>query len=120
MDRPNEDKYKLIKTNYLTRQNSLTKYVTRINKRIIDYTISIVGLLLLSPFFLLIAFFIRRDSPGPIFFRCYRMGKGGKPFKMIKFRTMYEDPKSYQGPPVTCKEDDRITPFGRWLRDTKI
>ena len=63
---------------------------------------------------------VRRDSPGPAFFRCNRMGKGGKPFKMLKFRTMFEDPKSYQGPPITCEGDDRITPLGHWLRDTKI
>ena len=48
------------------------------------------------------------------------MGKDQRPFKMLKFRTMYERPSSYEGPRVTCNGDERITPFGRWLRDTKI
>lgn len=101
-------------------KSNFTKIVININKRILDIISSIFGLILLSPFFLLLSIMIRRDSPGPAFFRCNRIGKGGKPFKMLKFRTMYEDPKSYQGPPVTCEGDERITPLGHWLRDTKI
>lgn len=48
------------------------------------------------------------------------MGRNGKVFQIIKLRTMYEDPKSYSGPKVTAQDDPRITPFGRWLRDSKI
>jgi lipopolysaccharide/colanic/teichoic acid biosynthesis glycosyltransferase len=48
------------------------------------------------------------------------MGRYGKPFKILKFRTMYEDDHSYNGAPVTAKDDDRITPFGKYLRDTKL
>jgi lipopolysaccharide/colanic/teichoic acid biosynthesis glycosyltransferase len=89
-------------------------------KRFFDICISFLGLVVLSPFFILIGYLIRRDSPGPVFFRCYRMGKDQRPFQMLKFRTMYEDPKSYDGPSITCEGDERITPYGRWLRDTKV
>lgn len=89
-------------------------------KRGFDLIAALIGLALFSPFFVLLAIFIIRDSPGPALFWCLRMGKGGHPFRMLKFRTMYEEPRSYLGLPVTCKDDDRITPLGRWLRDTKI
>jgi diguanylate cyclase (GGDEF)-like protein len=89
-------------------------------KRVFDFTFALVGLILLLPVFLYISILIRQDSPGPVFFWGSRMGKGGKPFKMLKFRTMYERQESYQGPRVTADGDDRITPLGHWLRDTKI
>ena len=89
-------------------------------KRAFDILASVLGLLMLSPFFALIAIGIKRDSDGPVFYRGERSGRGGKSFKMVKFRTMYETPESYNGPPITSNEDDRITPFGRWLRATKL
>lgn len=89
-------------------------------KRLFDILVSAVGLLLLAPFLLLIGLLIRLDSPGPSLFRCQRMGRNQRPFKMLKFRTMYECPQSYEGPPVTFENDERITPIGHWLRDTKI
>jgi lipopolysaccharide/colanic/teichoic acid biosynthesis glycosyltransferase len=75
---------------------------------------------LLSPLLAVIAILIIRESPGPIFYGGWRMGKGGKPFRIWKFRTMYEVPSSYAGPKVTAIGDVRITPFGHWLRDTKV
>ncbi len=81
---------------------------------------SLLGLVLLSPFLLLIAILIKRNSPGPVFYGGKRAGKGNKPFLIWKFRTMYERAESYQGPAVTAKTDKRITPLGHWLRDTKI
>lgn len=89
-------------------------------RRAMDIFTSFLGLLVLSPFFLLISFAIKRDTPGPVFYRGQRAGKGGKPFLILKFRTMYEQPDSYQGPRVTGVGDRRITPLGKWLRDTKI
>jgi len=89
-------------------------------KRIFDITAALIGLILLSPFFALIAILIKRDSPGPVFFWGRRIGRYGLVFKMLKFRTMYETPKSYYGPRVTAKDDDRITVLGKWLRDTKL
>ncbi len=89
-------------------------------KRGFDVVASGIGLFLLSPLFLIIAILIKHDSPGPVFFWCRRMGRHGRPFRMLKFRTMYERPSSYEGPPVTCEGDERITPIGHWLRDTKM
>jgi lipopolysaccharide/colanic/teichoic acid biosynthesis glycosyltransferase len=85
-----------------------------------DIVASFLGLFLLSPVFLLISIAIKRDTPGPVFYRGPRAGKDGKSFLILKFRTMYEQPESYQGPRVTGIGDLRVTPLGKWLRDTKI
>lgn len=92
----------------------------RMFKRSFDITMSLIGLLLLAPVFIYVAALIKRDSPGPVFYWGPRMGKDQKPFKILKFRSMYEDQRSYEGPAITAKGDDRITPLGHWLRDTKI
>lgn len=89
-------------------------------KRVFDLLGALLGLILLSPFFLLIAIWIKRESPGPVFYRGSRLGKDGKPFGILKFRTMYERPASYTGPRLTAHGDNRITPLGHWLRETKI
>jgi lipopolysaccharide/colanic/teichoic acid biosynthesis glycosyltransferase len=89
-------------------------------RRALDIVASFFGLIFLAPAFILIAFLLRRDSAGPTFYRGRRVGKGGRVFNILKFRTMYERPESYAGPCVTATCDDRITPFGRWLRDTKL
>jgi diguanylate cyclase (GGDEF)-like protein len=89
-------------------------------KRAFDFTLALVGLIVFAPIFVYISFLIKRDSPGPVFFWGTRMGRDAKPFKILKFRTMYERIESYQGPPVTADKDARITPLGHWLRDTKI
>ncbi len=81
---------------------------------------SALGLLLISPLLALLALWIKRDSPGPVFYRGPRVGRGGKTFYILKFRTMYERPASYAGPRLTAKDDPRITPIGHWLRDTKL
>jgi lipopolysaccharide/colanic/teichoic acid biosynthesis glycosyltransferase len=100
--------------------NSLQVKVAGLIKRVFDLTAAAIGLILLSPFFALIAILIKRDSPGPVFFWGRRIGRYGLVFKMLKFRTMYETPKSYYGPRVTAKDDERITPLGKWLRNTKL
>ena len=89
-------------------------------RRLLDISISLIGLIVLSPFFLLIAIAIKRSSPGPVFYWGTRAGKNAKPFKILKFRTMYERKESYEGPKVTAEDDERITPFGRILRQTKV
>ncbi len=67
-------------------------------KRCFDLFLSAFGLIVLSPLFLVIAILVKRDSPGPVFFRGPRVGKGGRIFRMLKFRTMHERPESYEGP----------------------
>ncbi|PWH12783.1 MAG: hypothetical protein DDG60_11715 [Anaerolineae bacterium] len=89
-------------------------------KRLFDIIMSLIGIILLAPIGVIIAILIKRDSPGPVFYRGLRAGKDGKPFKILKFRTMYERPESYAGPRVTAQGDTRITPLGAWLRYTKI
>lgn len=89
-------------------------------RRALDILASALGLALLSPFFLVIAIRIRHDSPGPVFYFGPRLGLHGKRFGIVKFRTMYERKESYAGPRITATGDTRITPFGRWLRDTKV
>jgi len=101
-------------------KNSFRTLLGKIFKRFFDFTVALIGLMFLTPFFLIIAVMIKRDSPGPVFYWGSRIGRNGVIFKMLKFRTMYENPKSYRGPRVTCKQDDRITPLGKWLRDTKL
>jgi len=89
-------------------------------KRAFDITVSLLGLVFLAPYFGLIAIGIKHDSDGPVYYKGDRVGRGGKRFKMLKFRTMYETPASYAGSPITSNGDGRITPFGQWLRDTKV
>lgn len=91
-----------------------------LTKRLFDIIVSLTGLILLSPFMLIISILIKSDSPGPVIFRGERAGKNNKIFKILKFRTMHEEPESYQGPRVTAQDDPRVTPLGHWLRETKL
>lgn len=100
--------------------SDLWRVVDSAARRSLDILISGVGMILLLPLFLLLAFLVKRDSPGPVFYWGRRVGRYGRPFRILKFRTMYEDTASYDGPKVTGNGDPRITPFGQWLRDTKI
>ncbi len=88
-------------------------------KRLLDIVVAAGGLLLLSPLMAAIALAIRWDSPGPVFYRAKRIGKGGKLFWMYKFRTMVANAEQ-MGPSITVKNDPRITRVGRFLRKTKL
>jgi lipopolysaccharide/colanic/teichoic acid biosynthesis glycosyltransferase len=88
-------------------------------KRVFDIMVSAAGLLILSPFLLLIALIIRLDSPGPALFRGRRVGLNGVGFKLLKFRTMVEGADK-MGPGITTGDDQRITRVGRFLRRTKL
>jgi exopolysaccharide biosynthesis polyprenyl glycosylphosphotransferase len=100
-------------------------------KRTMDIALAALGLLVLAPFFVLIAAWIRLDSPGPVFFRQIRMGTGDKTFVMLKFRTMTFDAEARkrevahlnkhlgesQGPQMfKIPDDPRVTRPGRFLR----
>ncbi len=89
-------------------------------KRLFDVLASFLGLFFLWPLFLLAAVLIKRDSPGPAFFRASRTGKNGKEFQILKFRTMKDIAEAEEGPSITAQDDPRITPLGRWLRMTKL
>jgi len=88
-------------------------------KRLFDLVISALGLVLLAPFFLVVAAAIKLQSRGPVFYRGERIGKDGKPFRIFKFRTMVADAAA-AGPGITPRDDPRITPLGRFLRRFKI
>ena len=88
-------------------------------KRCIDLVLACLGLMLVLPFFPIIGLLIKLDSRGPILYRCERVGKDGKLFKMLKLRTMFET-ASPMGPSVCPKDDLRVTRFGYFLRRTKI
>jgi lipopolysaccharide/colanic/teichoic acid biosynthesis glycosyltransferase len=115
----NERKSIHIETKENTKTSSL-KWLDDALRRLMDVVGAGIGLILLSPAFVLIALVIRHDSPGPIFYRGRRAGKGEREFKILKFRTMYEEEKSHNGSKITAKDDPRITPTGRWLRETKV
>jgi lipopolysaccharide/colanic/teichoic acid biosynthesis glycosyltransferase len=88
-------------------------------KRIFDILVSVLGLVLVSPLFLLIAMLIKLDSRGPVLFRQERIGRAFRPFLIYKFRTMVKDaPK--RGSLITYGNDARITRVGRMLRNTKL
>ncbi len=88
-------------------------------KRIIDIFISVVSLIILSPFFLIAAIIIKSESKGTVFFKQERIGIRGKPFKIIKFRSMVSDAEK-NGPQLSSEKDKRITKFGRFMRKTRL
>ena len=99
-------------------------------KRAFDAAAGLLGLVVLSPFFLVIAILIKLDSRGPVFFRQVRAGKNGREFMFYKFRSMIEDAEELKqglmhlneldGPVFKISEDPRITATGRFLRRTSL
>lgn len=88
-------------------------------KRAFDLVSSVVGLILLSPLMVAIGILVKRDSEGPAIFKQERVGMGGKPFTLLKFRTMATAPVP-AGPLVTASTDTRITKLGARLRVAKL
>lgn len=93
--------------------------LNRMMMRLIDVLAAALGLLILSPLLLALALWVKLSSPGPIFYRARRVGRGGQLFHLYKFRTMVAD-ADRQGPGITTAGDSRITPVGRFLRRTKL
>ena len=87
-------------------------------KRIFDITLSLFGLIILLPFMLIIAILIKFDSKGPIFFKQIRVTKGGREFKILKYRTMRVGSDKYSQ--ITVGKDERITKIGSFLRKYKL
>jgi lipopolysaccharide/colanic/teichoic acid biosynthesis glycosyltransferase len=88
-------------------------------KRVFDLFFAIIGLLILSPFLVAVAIAVRLSSPGPALFRSRRVGRFGKEFFLLKFRTMTKD-APLDGPAITIGKDHRITPLGAVLRRAKV
>jgi len=88
-------------------------------KRCLDIQAAVVGLTVLSPVLVAVAVAVRLDSAGPVLYRGVRAGRGGRPFRILKFRTMVEDAEALGGT-TTAAGDPRITRIGRWLRRYKV
>ena len=111
----------------LLRKINIYKYI----KRIFDFSLSLIGLIVLLPIFLIIAILIKTESKGPIFFKHKRIGKNGKEFYIYKFRSMVPNAEKLikQFTPEQMKEfkenfklenDPRITKIGKFLRKTSL
>ena len=107
-----------------------TDEVALLLKRAFDLISSATAVLLLSPAFLATAIAVKLDSPGPVFFRQTRVGKNGRPFKMLKFRSMHIDAEARleslralneaSGPVFKMRNDPRVTRVGRFIRRTSL
>lgn len=86
-------------------------------KRLLDIIIASIALILLSPLYAFVAYKVRKNLGSPVLFRQVRPGLHGKPFEMIKFRTM-KDAVDEQGNPLP--DSERLTPFGQMLRSTSL
>ncbi len=91
--------------------------VERAVKRGFDVLVSFLGLVFLSPAFLYVYIKLYRQHDGPVLFRQERIGKGGKPFHILKFRTMRVDSEKNHTPRLAKAGDDRLTPAGKFLRE---
>jgi len=88
-------------------------------KRFFDLLASTFGLLVLAPLMVLVALWIKWDSPGPVFFRQERVGYKGKLFRIHKFRTMVVEAERL-GLQITVGTDSRVTRVGQWMRKYKL
>ena len=104
---------------YFNWLNQRSLYYPRV-KRFMDLGLAVIGLLLTGPLLLFIALAIRLDSPGPIFFRQKRLGFNGKPFQILKFRTMAENGEAEAVPQWASRNDSRVTRVGFLLRKTHL
>lgn len=89
-------------------------------KQTLDFTVALFSLIILSPLFLYLAWKIKKDSPGKVFYRQERIGYLGRPFYILKFRTMREDAEQGGVPRLSSEVDDRITPFGKIMRKYRL
>ena len=92
----------------------------RVVKRAFDIVASALALIILSPVFLACAIIVKATSKGPIFYVQERIGKGGKPFNMAKFRSMRVDAESSGTPQLSSDDDPRITKFGKFMRKVRL
>ena len=89
-------------------------------KRMIDIFVGLFFILLLSPVYIITALIIKLSSNGPIFFSQERVGLHGVPFNMYKFRSMYSDAEKEGTPLLSSSNDERVTPFGKWMRAIRL
>ncbi len=92
----------------------------RLVRRVLNLTIGLIGLLFAAPLIPFVALAIRLDSPGSIFYRQRRVGRGEKIFHCYKFRTMRQDAEADSGPTWADNDDPRITRVGKFLRISRL
>ena len=95
-------------------------FINRFFKRFFDILLSLLALIILSPFFLIIAIAIKANSKGPVFFKQERRTKNGRVFKMYKFRSMVVNAESMGAGLFNYENDPRVTKVGRFLRKTSL
>lgn len=89
-------------------------------KRVMDIVLSLLLLILTAPVTIVTSILLKLDSPGPVFYRQERSGLNGKPFRILKFRTMYTDAEKHTGPVWSTKDDPRITRVGKFVRKVRL
>jgi len=89
-------------------------------KRLLDFSLALLGFLLTWPIMLAVAVAVRLDTPGPVLFRQERTGWRGRPFTLNKFRSMRADAEKLSGPVWASEDDPRVTRVGRFLRKTRL
>ena len=89
-------------------------------RRVVSVVISLIGLILALPLLPLIMLAVRLDSKGPVFYTQTRVGKGGRTFKVVKFRTMRQDAEAASGPKWAGDNDPRVTRVGKFLRSSRL
>ena len=92
----------------------------RVKKRALDLAVAVPALFVLAPLLVIVAVAIKLDSPGPVFFRQERMGRGNRIFRILKFRSMRVETTDANGARSASRDDDRITRVGRLIRMTSI
>lgn len=92
----------------------------RFFKRLFDIVLSFLGIVITSPLMVIIAILIRSTSKGPAIYRQTRITVGNREFKMLKFRTMYENAEEKTGPVLSSDDDPRVTKVGRVLRNLRL
>ena len=91
----------------------------QVAKRMFDIIASLMVIVLLSPVYIFTAIMVKRSSPGPIFYKQERIGQHGKPFNMLKFRSMYVNAED-MGPQLSTDDDPRITKWGKFMRKVRL
>ncbi|MCR5820680.1 MAG: sugar transferase [Bacteroidaceae bacterium] len=108
----------------MIQQATLTMAITdgmnpaeRAVKRSFDFTVSFIGLILLSPIFLILYLLLKKQGGGPVIFRQERIGYQGRPFYILKFRTMKVGSEEDGSPKLAQESENDLTPLGRFLRE---
>lgn len=91
-----------------------------ITKLVIEWVSALLLLVVAAPVIAIVALIVRITSPGPVIYRQMRLGRGGRPYLMYKLRTMEQDCEAKTGAVWASKDDPRVTPLGRWLRQTHL